>query len=279
MLILKAIAELAEVENRSSWRIPVDSLKKNTNWACEWTAKDDAMLLVGAWRHGFGSWEAIQQDEELGLEGKFFLEDAKKERKDTTAVPAAPEDDKKPKKESRSPGAIHLVRRADYLLRTLKEAQVAAKAFQDKKGPTSAPTKPEKKKRVSNKSKEPKEKDVAAVNGTNTATTSKKDTSKKRRATPEFTSSESEVEDPASMDEGECKGLLRPVKHQLKQLKTVEELPREEKVVVLKECLMAVGSRIQELVAKKSSGGEKLRKHLWIFTSWFWPKSELIVLM
>ena len=38
------------------------------------------MLLVGTLLCGFGNWEAMRKDPKLGLEGKFFLEEAKKGR-------------------------------------------------------------------------------------------------------------------------------------------------------------------------------------------------------
>ena len=36
------------------------------------------MLLVGAFRYGFGNWEVIAKDPKLGLTDKFFLEEGKK---------------------------------------------------------------------------------------------------------------------------------------------------------------------------------------------------------
>ena len=39
--------------------------------ACAWTARDDAMLLVGTVRHGFGNFEAMAADAELGLAEKM----------------------------------------------------------------------------------------------------------------------------------------------------------------------------------------------------------------
>ena len=38
------------------------------------------MLLVGAFLCRFGNWEAMRKDPKPGLEGKFFLEEAKKGR-------------------------------------------------------------------------------------------------------------------------------------------------------------------------------------------------------
>lgn len=73
------------------------------------------MLCVGIARHGYGAWVPIRDDAELGLQEKFYLEEhrvgAKEERS------KAGEESKVAK----SPGAVHLVRRANYLLSVLKD--------------------------------------------------------------------------------------------------------------------------------------------------------------
>jgi chromodomain-helicase-DNA-binding protein 1 len=59
---LKALVEhFKRVEDVAGYTIPYDSLKPTMNWSVDWTAEDDAHLLVGLWRHGFGSWELIAQ--------------------------------------------------------------------------------------------------------------------------------------------------------------------------------------------------------------------------
>ena len=44
----------------NKWRIPYGALKPTMNWQTDWSEVDDARLLVGVWKHGFGSWDAIQ---------------------------------------------------------------------------------------------------------------------------------------------------------------------------------------------------------------------------
>ena len=96
---------LGNSSNPLHWSLPNEKVKPTAAWSVDWNTRDDAMLLVGAWRHGFGNWEMIQADPELGLRGKFFLENVK-----STKV----------KVDSKSiPNAIHLVRRGDYLLKVL----------------------------------------------------------------------------------------------------------------------------------------------------------------
>lgn len=86
------------------------------------------------------------------------------------------------------------------------------------------------------------------------------------------------------MDEAATKEELRPVKKQLvsafrptslspfstlvqKQLKlSGEDMPREDKVAILKDSLAAIGRRIEVVLQTKASAGEDIerwRRHLW----------------
>jgi chromodomain-helicase-DNA-binding protein 1 len=84
---------------------------KAAHYSCEWGAREDGMLLVGIDKYGFGAWTQIQDDPDLDMRGKFFLQehrvDKKEERKKTD------------EKGIQSPGAVHLVRRSEYLLSVL----------------------------------------------------------------------------------------------------------------------------------------------------------------
>lgn len=75
--------------------------KRVQGWSCAWGPKEDSMLLVGVHKYGFGSWPLIQADTPLGLSDKFFIGD---------------EDKKTPK-------AIHLVRRAEQMMKILAEEE------------------------------------------------------------------------------------------------------------------------------------------------------------
>lgn len=105
-----------EVEKAPDWRnFRIPEASKPASYTCEWTAVEDGMLVVGMARHGFGAWVEIRDDPELGLQDKLFLEEhrvANKEDRtkggDEKVLP-------------RSPGAVHLVRRANYLLSVLKD--------------------------------------------------------------------------------------------------------------------------------------------------------------
>jgi len=197
------------------------------------------MLLVGAFLYGFGNWEAMAKDSRLGLEGKFFLEEGKK-GEDSSTRPI--------------PNAIHLVRRGDFLLGILRE-------HDEKLLVASSSTTSSRKRRAESEA-------VASVEDTSTK-------KRKRRPTPTFTDSESSDECP-SMDEAATKEELRPVKKQLKQLKlSGEDMPRDDKVAILKDSLAAIGRRIEHVLQTKQAAGEdreRWRRHLWTFVTLFWPK-------
>lgn len=98
-----------------NWSIPIETIRPTLNWSGRWSTHDDSMLLVGAFLHGFGNWEAMAKDPRLGLEGKFFLEEGKK-GEDAASKPI--------------PNAIHLVRRGDFLLSILREHDEKLRAIE-----------------------------------------------------------------------------------------------------------------------------------------------------
>lgn len=105
---------LKEVINAASdfrnFRVPDAS--KAAHYSCEWGAKEDGMLLVGILRHGYGAWVDMRDDSDLGLGEKLFLEEHRVDKKE--------ERTKGEEKTAKAPGAVHLVRRSDYLLSVLK---------------------------------------------------------------------------------------------------------------------------------------------------------------
>ncbi|KAF9244978.1 P-loop containing nucleoside triphosphate hydrolase protein [Melanogaster broomeanus] len=242
------------------WSIPIENIRPTLNWSGRWGPQEDSMLLVGAFLYGFGNWEAMAKDSRLGLEGKFFLEEGKK-GEDSSTRPI--------------PNAIHLVRRGDFLLGILREHDEKLRSYESslrnkgqlKVSATPPPTVVASSSTSSRKRRAESEA-VASVEDTS----SKK---RKRRPTPTFTDSESSDECP-SMDETATKEELRPVKKQLKQLKlSGEDMPRDDKVAILKDSLAAIGRRIEVVLQAKQAAGEdreRWRRHLWAFVTLFWPK-------
>jgi chromodomain-helicase-DNA-binding protein 1 len=98
-------------ENWRTFRIPEAS--KPAHYTCPWGAREDGMLCIGIAKHGYGAWVAIRDDPDLGMGDKFYLEEHR--------VGIKEERTKGDEKNAKSPGAVHLVRRANYLLSVLKD--------------------------------------------------------------------------------------------------------------------------------------------------------------
>lgn len=230
------------------------------------------MLLVGVWRHGLGNWELIRDDAGLHLADKFFLEDAKRAKDEKKA-----DGDNKTAKVVRTPGAIHLVRRAEYLLKALQEVETARKGTDRReRSPSSAqsPAPGQMPRKKPSKPKLPKAKDssvppVASSSKAGHLSTNGSNSSK---------SQQHSLDDEEGMDDDACKALMRPVKKELKELKNgTDHLPREAKIEALKRCLSGIKRRIDQVVAEvqgSTTDKETRRKHCWIFTSYFWSVSS-----
>ncbi|EEP78579.1 CHD1 protein [Uncinocarpus reesii 1704] len=93
-----------------SFRVP--EATKAADYSCTWGAREDGMLCVGIARHGYGAWAQIRDDPDLALADKFFLEEHRADRKSELTRNG---------EGMKSPGAVHLVRRADYLLSVIKD--------------------------------------------------------------------------------------------------------------------------------------------------------------
>ena len=103
------------VDNCSDWKtLRIPEASKPASYTCEWGAREDGMLCVGIARHGYGAWVPIREDVELGLQDKFFLEEHRVDKKEERSKAEE-------KLSAKSPGAVHLVRRANYLLSVLKD--------------------------------------------------------------------------------------------------------------------------------------------------------------
>ncbi len=109
MRMLKEVTE--SVADPKNFRIPEAS--KAAHYTCPWGAREDGMLCVGIVKHGYGAWVPIRDDPDLGMGDKFYLEEHRVDKKEERV--------KGEDKNAKSPGAVHLVRRADYLMSVLKE--------------------------------------------------------------------------------------------------------------------------------------------------------------
>ncbi|KAL8785229.1 MAG: hypothetical protein Q9213_003498 [Squamulea squamosa] len=108
-LLRQAVAQAPE---QKAFRIP-EAKKSAETFTCEWGPREDGMLCVGVVRHGYGAWPQIRDDPELGLGDKFFLEEQRVERKEQRK--------KGELQTTKTPQAVHLVRRMGYLLSVLED--------------------------------------------------------------------------------------------------------------------------------------------------------------
>ena len=269
---MHALSDLIPKAKPESFELP-SSPKQVSSWTCDWTDKDDAMLMVGVYKFGYGLWVQIRDDPVLGLQNKIFLEpQGGKEKKDEG------EADKKDKK---VPGAVHLGRRVDYLFSLIKGEEEPAKK-RVKKQPTKQATKQSAKpaakstkvkketKKEAKKSPEPRPKKPKVAKS---ATKGRASTSPPANS-PAHSSHTSETVDKnddleyASMDESDCKDALRPVSKSLMKLhKGNKGLDKSEWAHILKSELMTIGEHIDKIANEE----QKRNKHLWSYASLYWP--------
>ncbi|KAK9237236.1 SNF2 family N-terminal domain-containing protein [Lipomyces kononenkoae] len=263
-------------------------VKSVHGWDCTWTVDDDNMLLVGVRKYGYGAWTSIRDDPTLPLGGKFFLEEHRIEKKEERV--------KEDKSGPKMPGPVHLGRRVEYLISLLREApEVGDQENKDSRrrkrnpvgrqpksasasaspAPSVLKAKPESS--PSSKTTDSAPPDRSAGSGVAAKVKPKERPVKKssssakvvRRSAP----ADDIVSDYSSMDEASCKEMLHPVRQSLRRLKQGGSgLDRSEWAVILKRELTAVGDFIERKVSSgESDEQEKLRKHLWVFASYFWP--------
>lgn len=255
---LSILAKRLENQPISSFRIPWSS-KPILNWSVKWGAKDDSMLLAGIYKHGFGSWENIQDDPDLPFANKFFLNPHEKQL----------------------PKASHLVRRGEVLLRMMNDTvnskvsgknaniigKLVPKASEKDANPSSSQSK--KKRSPSASEKRHGKRQAKETKG-------RSDISATESAKIEKPLNVDESSTYESMDEKECKERLRPVKKELKfLLSPPDEMPSKEKAKQIKSNLARVGQYIEYYVMNKLRVGVSKKKttlHLWKFASYFWPK-------
>lgn len=108
---MRMLREITAIGDFKNFRVPEAS--KPAHYTCPWGAREDGMLCVGIARHGYGAWVAIRDDADLNMTDKLFLEEHRVDKKE--------ERSKGEEKNAKSPGAVHLVRRANYLLSVLKD--------------------------------------------------------------------------------------------------------------------------------------------------------------
>lgn len=248
-------------------------LKPVQNWACQWGHREDSMLLAGIYKHGFGSWTKIQQDEAFGLGDKFFL------MNDDDDLPEKEKTKKRGKNEAKAPKAIHLVRRGDYLLKAIVADQEVKQAAASRRKVGSHKT-------ANTSSASPKS--SAAARPKKTASSSSlKPASNHSSPAVKSKSPKPDGQDDAdtaagsgydSMDEEKVAIVLKPVKLKLVRLRDhAMKVTGLERASLIKDCIGAIGDHINHVANKQPSSGarEKLQNHMWWFAKRYWPFNKI----
>lgn len=274
-------------EDQLNWTIP-KPVKTVHGWNCEWGSLEDSRLLVGVKKHGYGAWTNIRDDPTLGMGDKMFLEEHRAEKK-------MQRDSANEKVMAKMPGAVHLGRRVDYLISVIKGEDVTpATAIKKVKRKSMANGDGEDDetngyRKGSANPQSPTTNGYGSRGSTPITSRSKSKHSSANQGSPGRNGSADQNDDDdsddsveyESMDEQDCKAQLHPVRHSLRTLKKgMNGLPREEFLSVLKREMLIVGDFIEKKVkeeeARSGSPGarnsEKLRKHLWSFAGYFWPR-------
>lgn len=274
---MKLLESLIDKQNPNKIELPRIP-KQVSSWNCEWTPKDDSMLLLGVYKFGYGQWVQIRDDPLLGLQNKLFLEGA------NLKVP------KEEKVTRKVPGAVHLGRRVDYLFSLLKGEEDGAnggattngnvtvkKKVRRPKSETSTPT--PKGKKATTKAQSPdapstkgkratkaQSPDAPAAKGKKTA----KHVKQEDHSSPKIKQEEDKDLEYESMDEGYCKSTLKPVSKSLMKLQQGNKgLDKHEWASILRKELLKIGDFIQD--TSMASSSKKSKKHLWAYASLYWP--------
>ncbi|TVY85362.1 Chromodomain helicase hrp3 [Lachnellula suecica] len=289
-MLRDVIAKLSDFRN-----VRIAEASKAAHYSCEWGAREDGMLLVGIHRHGYGAWVQIRDDEELGLKEKFFLEEHRVDKKE--------ERNKGDEKVAKAPGAVHLVRRADYLLSVLKAKhsnnEAAKRAVENhhrnnkkndranghrrsepSRASVSASPAPQSRKNH----RQPENRDRARSNSHVHGGNNSKPDLKRKHSAPdddrhERHSKHRKSEGSHSKSKGEVdpmmKHVFRPVKENLKAITTTTKeriKSQKERASILKLELTTVGDFIvSELGETPAKDKESLRSRFWDHVAAFWP--------
>ncbi|KAH8549068.1 SNF2 family N-terminal domain-containing protein [Umbelopsis sp. PMI_123] len=221
------------------------AVKAVRGWACAWGQKDDALLLVGIYLHGFANWISIAQDTTLGLGKKF----ASSQHGDDDAFT---DTKKRGKAVSESnPKPAQLVRRVDYLLKVLAEEDTRDKKRTGRKASS---------------------KSAATKKATKTKSRSLS-RPKRQQATKDSEQSSGD----SGYDEDACTRALQAVQEQLVSLRDEGAAAHgRKKAALIRDRVSLIGAHIDELVdTKPRRAREGWRKQMWTHVKQYWPSRRV----
>ncbi|RCK61057.1 Chromo domain-containing protein 1 [Candida viswanathii] len=290
---MKLLERIIPSDDLMSFRLSKNP-KSVQAWSCEWTPKDDAMLLVGVYKFGYGSWVQIRDDPLLGLQNKLFLEGAPPVKDaapaaattatatadsstgTSTATPTKQEGKDNAKK---VPGSVHLGRRVDYLFTLLKDDDGSSTPVNAprKRVRKSTPVPPGTANNSGNANGSRLKKSIKSETPDKAAKPKRPQSSSQKNSSASPSAVHAKVKEEkremeyASADESRCKSVMQPVVLSLHKLhKGSRGLEKHEWAKVLKTELLKIGDFIEAEVGKVAEK-DRMRKHLWAFTGLYWP--------
>ncbi|KAL1954653.1 hypothetical protein VTO42DRAFT_847 [Malbranchea cinnamomea] len=278
-ILREAISTVSDPKN---FRVP--EATKAADYSTQWTHREDGMILVGIARHGYGAWAQIRDDPDLGLKEKLFLDENRQDRKNERANGES----------LKSPGAVHLVRRADYLLSILKKKaargagtktvdnyRVSKKATSSsrshKSQSVSASPAPPAQPRVREQERTRK-RPSSSTPGTDagrTSMTTAKSEIKRLRVEKSRRHSNGSHDDMSR--EAMMKAVFEPVREQVEKIKTTtkQTFPdKHKRAAELRRLLIAVGGFIDDTL-KMSAAIGLMPETLWEYVAKWWPAKDI----
>ncbi|GMM28197.1 chromatin-remodeling ATPase [Martiniozyma asiatica (nom. inval.)] len=217
-------------------------------WSVNWTPEDDRQLLIGVYKFGYGSWVQIRDDPILKLQNKMFLDSA----------PAGASKAEKDKFNKKTPGAIHLVRRTDYLLNFLRETLSLPVSDKDTASPSTQSKKTVRKRQV-------KRSNTPDVDSKSTPPASMV-----QRKLPYKPIAKKGTSPSGPKKTANIHPLLNAVEKDLKVWQSKGKgYDKQEWGNKLKQALLHIGDEIE----RKCKDDAKLSKELWIEATKSWPKA------
>ncbi|KAI4193274.1 MAG: hypothetical protein LQ346_003969 [Caloplaca aetnensis] len=275
--------------DEKTFRIP-EAQKGAETYTCEWGAREDGMLCVGIVRHGYGAWPQIRDDPDLGLGDKIFLEEQRVEKKELRK--------KGGDQTTKTPQAVHLVRRMHYLLSVLQDKMsnnqnpAARRAVENhhrnnkKNGlhvransrtvasASPAPSAGPKRHREAEKHRIRHNDDRRISNGEANGQLDRP-RSANHRGTNGIQHESGSASASAAGDTAYRKLLLKPIQSNLSTLKSATKDKRPDKkdrAQVLRSELQLVGDFVMELLTDLEGHPKlQLERGLWDYVSQYWP--------
>ena len=281
-----------------SFRLPTALKAPSGGWKVGWSPADDAMLLVGVYKFGFGSWQAMRDEPQLQLGSKIAPTQGQalaaiQEADKAAGTEATLEDQKKRAtvvvNEAKGPKGSQLSRRSDQLLKMLA-------AMNKKRRSTSQEGEAAKARRVVAAQPKGAHAKLAAKRLGLDATAIVQRVEQKPVQTVEPKTSQPKPQSkPSSVvvddnvivqmtDEqvdmemyGRARAYmsrLRPKLDEMHKLPEREDLSQQEKKEQTKQYLVSIGTEIERMVYEKGKSGTyskswlgRFRNHLWHYMS------------